>query len=181
MLRHARNVARTTRAPLAPQIRAISPWDGFDLQQFIRDLSPESRYSRFMMGIRELPDYVLEHFVHPDPDKEAVLVATSPSYDLIGLAQYIADETGDGAEIALVVADAWQRKGLGRKLLSDLIDVAADNGVVRIHADVLADNFQMRGLARKLGFSVRVKSGAPFLAEISRNVAGRKSASPVVH
>lgn len=156
MLSRSQVAARRVPAALAPEIRPISPWDGFDLQQFIRELSAESRYSRFMMALRELPEDMLDSFLHPDPDREAVLVATSPANDIIGLAQYVADDAGDGAEVALVVADAWHRRGLGAKLLTALAKEAGENGIRHLHADMLADNYQMRGLAKKLGYQIAI-------------------------
>ena len=102
--------------------------DEAGLQQFVHNLSPDSRYSsfmmairsRFMMAIRELPEDMLDRFAHPEPGREVVQVASSPDGDIIGLAQYVADESGDGCEVAIVVADAWQRMGLGTDLLAAL-------------------------------------------------------------
>jgi acetyltransferase len=93
--------------------------------------------------------------------------------DESGLAQYVADEAGDGCEVAIVVGDAWQRQGLGTDLLSALMDVAAYNGVTHVHADVLADNHAMRALARKLGCEARTNMQAPILAKISGRLESR--------
>ncbi len=85
------------------------------------------------------------------------------------------DESGDGCEVAIVVGDAWQRQGLGTDLLSALMDVAVDNGVTHVHADVLADNHAMRALARKLGCKVRTNMQAPILAKISGRLEPRNA------
>jgi len=153
-----------------PVIRPIQPADGSGLQQFIRGLSLASRYSRFMMAIRELPDDMLGRFVHPQTGREATLVASSPSADIVGLAQYVADETGDGCEVAIVVDDAWHRQGLGTDLLTALVLAARGSGIGQVHADVLADNHAMRALAHKLGCEVRTNAQAPYLVQISRTL-----------
>ncbi len=161
--------AHARRAPLGV-IRPISAWDGFELQQFVRDLSPASRYSRFMMAMRELPEEMLDRFLFPAPGREAVLVATSAHDDIVGMAQFAADHDGDGCEVALVVSDAWQRQGLGTRLLTSLATVAVENSLRHLHADVLADNYAMRALARKIGCQVKVNPQAHFLVQISRTL-----------
>jgi len=153
-----------------PVIRPIQPADGSGLQQFIRGLSLASRYSRFMVAIRELPDDMLDRFVNPQPGREAALVASSPSAGIVGLAQFVADDAGDGCEVAIVVDDAWHRQGLGTDLLTALMLVARGNGIEQLHADVFADNHAMRALAHKLGCEVRTNAQAPYLVQISRTL-----------
>lgn len=158
------------RAATVPVIRPIRAADESALQGFIRALSPASRYARFMMGIRELPQNMLERFVNPLPTREAALVAQSPASGIIGLVQYVADETGDGCEVALVVTDAWHRQGLGTRLLEAVTAVAGKNSIGHFHADVLADNYPMRALARKVGCDVRVDPRAAYMVRISRTI-----------
>jgi acetyltransferase len=178
-LSHVRAFA-PTRPATARVIRPIGPEDESDLQQFVRDLSPGSRYARFMVAMRELPDCMLERFVHPQPGREAVLVAISPAGGIVGLVQYIADESGDGCEVALVVTDAWQRQGLGTQLLNAVTNVASENSIAYFHADVLADNYPMRALARKVGCEVRINPEAHFLVQISRTIQSPNRAGGVV-
>lgn len=161
------------RATAAPMIRPIRAADASALQRFIRGLSPASRYARFMMGIRELPRNMLERFANPLPAREAVLVAQSPASGIIGLVQYVADEGGNGCEVALVVTDAWQRQGLGTRLLEAMTTVAGEHGIGHFHADVLADNYPMRALACKVGCEVRVDPRAAYMVRISRTINSR--------
>jgi acetyltransferase len=160
-------------------IRPIRSWDEVALQDFIRNLSLASRHARFMMAIRELPADMLERFVHPQPGCEAALVASLPSSGIVGLAQYVADDTGDGCEFAVVVGDAWHRQGLGTRLLTGLMAVARNDDLRHVHAEVFADNHAMLALARKLGCDVRTNAQTPFLKQIAREFAvprGRSSA-----
>lgn len=164
------NASVNARSAAVPVIRPILAADESGLQQFIRNLSPASRHRRFMMGMRELPEETLDRFVHPQPGREAVLVAGSPADGIVGLVQYVADETGDGCEVAIVVGDAWQRQGLGTSLLTALMVVAGNNGIRQVHADVFADNHAMRALGRKLGCEARTNPEAPFLVRIFRTL-----------
>jgi acetyltransferase len=154
-------------------IRPIRSSDETSLQDFIRNLSLATRHSRFMMAIRELPADMLDKFVHPQPGREAALVASLPSSGIVGLAQYVADHTGDGCEFAVVVSDAWHRQGLGTRLLTGLMAVAQADDLSHVHADVFADNHAMLALARKLGCDVRTNAQTPFLKQISRALESR--------
>jgi acetyltransferase len=86
-----------------------------------------------------------------DHDRRAAIVAAGPDGELVGVARYGCSPGGDEAEIALVVEDAWQHRGLGTILLSALLDHAESRGITRFLAYVLADNRRMLGLIGRLG------------------------------
>lgn len=143
----------------AVMIRPIAPEDAQREQTFVRGLSPQSRYFRFMNTLNELSPQLLERFTHPDPAREIALIA------LIESANHAADEqiavarcqrtTAEGAgEFAIVVADAHQRKGLGRILMLELIRCAHVRGWPRIEGLVLWNNHRMLDLMRSLGFDI---------------------------
>ncbi len=128
--------------------------------------------------IRELPEHMLGRFTQPDPASEAVLVASlanSPNR-IIGTAQYAG--AGESSEIAVAVGDAWQRQGLGYRLLDALLNVAVEAGIERIHAEVLADNHAMRQLAHKLGCEIAGNPAAPFLVRVTKNLPAKAAALP---
>jgi len=166
----ARRIDASPLASATHLIRPVRHDDEIGLQHFIRNLSAASRYARFMMAIRELPDYMLARFIHPLPETEAVLVATSPFGRITGLGQYVRDDSGNGCEVAVVVGDVWQRQGLGTRLLQAVLNIARDSGLTHFHAQVLADNYPMRALARKLGCETRMNAQAGFLAQISATI-----------
>jgi acetyltransferase len=150
-------------------IRSVNSADAPGLQRFIRNLSSASRYLRFLMGIRELPEDMLFQFTHPAANGEAVLLATTAHAGIIGMTQYVVDDDDrDGCEFAIVVSDAWQRQGLGYRMLQALGRFAADSGIRYGHAAVLADNYAMRSLAHKLGCEIRVNAQAPYLLQIRK-------------
>jgi acetyltransferase len=73
---------------------------------------------------------------------------------LIGVARYVRDKADPSAEFAIVVADSWQGRGIGGRLLAKLADVARRRGLKRLHGEILAINRPMLGLVRKLGFTL---------------------------
>lgn len=142
-------------------LRAIRPEDAEALQNFIRGLSDSSRYMRFVSMMSELTPKMLARYTYVDYDKELALVATTevpdpnnagaPEEIIIGLAHYLRNNDGVGAEYALVISDDWQHRGLGRSLMSKLIDLAKHQGLEYIDGLVLANNRPMLGLMTSLG------------------------------
>lgn len=142
-------------------IRPIRPEDADQMQTFIRELSEESRYLRFVSMMRELTPKMLARYTYVDYHRELALVATTivpnpenrglPKEIIIGLAHYLRNADGVGAEYALVISDDWQGHGLGRKLMSKLLDEAKDQGLDYIEGVVLSNNKPMLGLMTSIG------------------------------
>lgn len=142
-------------------IRPTRPSDASIMQQFVRELSPEARHFRFMGAVRELTPRMLERFVRSDHVCEVALVATTSRGGRIcqlGECRYAVCPDSNNCEFAVAVLDGWQRRGLGQRLLSELIDIARNRGLTAMIGDALASNAAMLGLARKLGFSVSASS-----------------------
>jgi len=72
---------------------------------------------------------------------------------LIGVARYVRDKEGQAAEFAIVVADAWQGRGIGRRMMEKLIATARGRGVTTLYGDILSLNTHMYALLRRLGFA----------------------------
>jgi acetyltransferase len=130
-------------------------------QRFVRALSPEAKYFRFMGAVRELAPQALQRYVGVDHAHEVALAALT-SRDgrdwQLGECRYAVGPGGDECEFALAVLDEWQRRGLGERLLSELIGIARIRGLRSVVGDVLAANAAMLRLALKLGFSVSASS-----------------------
>jgi len=138
-------------------LRPIRPEDAEMEREFVRKLSPESRYFRFMDTLRELTPAMLVRFTQIDYDREMAFVATLPADGAeaeIGVARYVANPDGESCEFAIVIADDWHRKGLGRRLMSQLIDVARARGLRSMIGHVLAENRGMLQLCQSLGFAI---------------------------
>lgn len=143
-------------------LRPIRPEDAEPLQTFIRDLSEHTRYMRFISALRELPPRMLSRYTQVDYHRELALVATvqqsnpqhrnHPREVIIGLAHYLRNADGVGAEYALVIADQWQRRRLGPTLMRALISAARDQGLQYLEGIVLGTNRPMLKLMTRLGF-----------------------------
>jgi GNAT superfamily N-acetyltransferase len=117
-------------------------------------LSARSRYLRFHSPTPRLTASARRVLVDVDGERHAAVCARVGG-DPIGIARVI--RTGEcGAEIAVAVADLWQRRGVGRLLLEELTSIAARMGVAELHGDVLPDNLAMLALVRKVLPGVRL-------------------------
>ena len=125
---------------------------------FVRRLSTDSRYKRFMVTLRELPQTKLKYLTDVDSVHHVALVATvdrAGQEVLVGVVRYVVDPTGMGCEFAVAVDDAWQGSGLAGILMHALMDVARSRGLTRMEGMVLASNRKMLKFTRQLGFSVQ--------------------------
>ena len=144
-------------------LRPIRPEDAQPLQEFIRGLSERSRYMRFVSMMRELTPRMVSRYTQVDYHRELALVAATqvpnpanrghPREVLVGFAHYLRNPDGRGAEYALVIGDDWQRRGLGRQLMTALIDAAREQGLEYIDGLVLSTNRPMLSLMTSLGFT----------------------------
>jgi acetyltransferase len=130
-------------------VRPMEPSDLGAVSRLFDQLSDESRYQRFFSRGRAGLLYELGYLQSLDGCQRVALVAESAG-EIIGLARY--HLTGAGhAEVAVVVADAWQHRGVGHRLLRDLTDLARGHGVETIDVSMLGDNLAalrlLRGLA----------------------------------
>ena len=132
-------------------LRPIRPDDAAALTQLYDRLSPESAYQRFFAVMRRLPPDWARILADVDHDRRAAIVAAGPDGELVGVARYGSMPGADEAEIALVVEDPWQHRGLGPTLLSALLDHAESRGITRFLAYVLADNRRMLRLIGRQG------------------------------
>lgn len=138
-------------------IRPIRPEDAQIEQEFVRGLSAESKYFRFMDTLQELSQNMLVRFTQIDYDREMALIAVleqDSQEKELGVCRYITSADGQSCEFALVVADVWQKKGIGNKLMNSLFEVARAKGIREMEGEVLAINRSMLELVRRLGFEV---------------------------
>jgi acetyltransferase len=138
-------------------VRPIRPEDAELEQEFVQNLSQESKFYRFMETLNELSPQMLVRLTQIDYDREMALIAVQQELGrerLLGVARYTLNPDGESCEFALAVADEWQHKGLGSRLLNKLIETAASRNIKRIEGEVLAANRKMLKLMQKLGFSI---------------------------
>ena len=148
-------------------VRPIHPNDAQMLQELVQHLSPESRYSRFVSSMPELPPSMLARFTLIDYDREMALVAVCKvrtaaasgeiveTERIVGISQFITNIDQSSCEFSLVVADDFTGKGLGSRLMESIMEVAREKGLTEIEGLVLAKNPGMLKLMKSLGFSVK--------------------------
>ena len=166
-------------------IRPATPDDAPAIQAMVRSLSPTSRYSRFFSGVQEVSPEWLTRFSHAEPRGDVSLLASvlrDGKETLVGMGQYAANPYPERCEFALVIADEWQGRGLGRRLLRNLECLAREAGFERIEGEVLAHNSTMLGLAHVLGYHVRrVPESALFLhVSLPLLLVAEQGCSPLV-
>ena len=136
-------------------IRPIKPEDAELEVDFVRRLSAETKYYRFMNTMRELPPAMVARLTQIDYDREMAFVATLEADGVeneIGVCRYAVNPDGESCEFAVVVADDWQHRGLARKLMGVLIETARSRGIQYMNGVFLANNERMLKFVQKLGF-----------------------------
>jgi acetyltransferase len=149
----------------AVMLRPLRP-DDVDIESaFVRGLSPDTRHNRLLGGTIAITREYLERLTSTDYSRDMALAATLmlEKEILIGVARYVRDADGDAAEFAIVVADTWHGRGIGKRLLERLATIARTRGVRQLYGDVLAVNRPMLGLVTKLGFTLSRNPDDPAL------------------
>jgi len=142
-------------------IRAIQPEDSDIEQEFVRSLSATSKRMRFFANLNELSPKMLDRFTHPLYPCNWALIATVRNEDgeeEIGVSRYASSADNRSAELAVVVADQWQGKGIATHLLRELIKIAKIAGIESLEGVVLKENYRMRKLVEKLGFTIQPRA-----------------------
>ncbi len=138
-------------------IRPIRPEDAELVQDFVRNLSEQSRYFRFMNSVQELSHAMLIRFTQIDYSREMALIAVTEEHGKeieIGVARFATNPDGESCEFALAISDSMHGKGLGQKLMTALMDAARSKGLKVIEGEVLRNNTDMLQLMDRLGFIV---------------------------
>jgi acetyltransferase len=136
-------------------LRALRREDHDIEHAFVSGLSPETRQNRLLGGTIRITREYIDRLTTVDFSRDLALAAALMLEDrevLIGVARYVLEPEGRDCEFALVVADAWQGRGIGRRLMAKLIAVARGRGLARMHGDVLSTNRRMLDFCRRLGF-----------------------------
>jgi RimJ/RimL family protein N-acetyltransferase len=152
---------RTTKTGLEILLRPVKISDEPVLKDFFYSLSDQSMYRRFISQRKDMPHERLQDFVIIDYTKETVILATLEEEDIeevVGIGQYGIDEITHTAEIAFVVRDNYQNKGIGTELMKYLTYLAKRQGLLGFTAEVLTENKPMLALFEKMGFDIKKKS-----------------------
>ncbi len=154
-------------------VRPIRPEDAKIEQTFVKNLSAQAKYFRFMQSLQELTPQMLVRFTQIDYDRELALIAVirEKGHEIeIGVARYMMTPDGESCEFALVISDEWQKKGIGSRLLTCLMEAAKTKGFKTIEGEVLASNTSMLKLTKKLGFISHISEEDPAIVVIIKEL-----------
>lgn len=150
-----------TEANFEMLLRPVKISDEPVLKDFFYSLSDNSMYRRFISFRKDMPHERLQEFVVIDYTKEIVILAVAGSEEtetVVGVGQYGIDENSHTAEVAFVVRDDHQNKGIGTSLLSYLTYLAKRQGLLGFTAEVLTENLAMLHVFEKMGFDIQKRS-----------------------
>jgi acetyltransferase len=150
-------------------LRPLKEMDGSLLSELFAKLSQATIVLRFLSPLHNLPEKLVYQFSHVDYKKDFTLVALTdvgPSSSIIGVSRYAYDSESEQPELAVVVRDDWQGKGLGSILLSRVIDIGRKNGFSRFGALINPENQTMINIFKRLGYEYKIHNkerGAYFI------------------
>ncbi len=151
-------------------LRPIKPEDESLVSDFYGKCSEETIYFRYFRHIKKWSHEMLIRFTQNDYDRELGLMAIGqpPGPEvMLGVSRLVMDAHRETAEFAVIVADRYQGKGLGPKLLEEVIGIAKENEVKLLWGEVLSSNKTMLDLVKRLGFTlVRQTEAQTFRAEL---------------
>ena len=158
------------------EIRALRPDDEADMLAAIERTGPQSLQSRFFIMKRHFSEKERAFFLDVDFSNHVALAALVEEQGrpaIVGGGRYVVTDPGR-AEMAFVVVDAWQGRGIGTLLLRHLIAIAREHGMRELTAEVLADNASMRKVFAKSDFKL-ARGDDPRTVRLALDLA---SASP---
>jgi RimJ/RimL family protein N-acetyltransferase len=147
----------TLRDGSAVFLRPIKPIDGALLLELFQKLSPETIYFRFLTHLERLQPEMLRQLVEIDYETHfalAAIITDDTKESIIGTCRYIVKEDGKHAELTVILRDDWQRKGLGKLMVTRVVDIARSKGLASI--GILLD-YRNEGIKRvfaSLGYPV---------------------------
>lgn len=136
-------------------LRPIKPTDAEIWIELYNSLSSISKYYRFFSSHREPSPKMIKQYTDIDYIKNFAIVAileVDGKEKMVGVARYVLDPGPDEAELAVVVADSMQGKGLGTKMLMHMLEIMIKRKIKKVHGDVFLENQKMLQLMRESGF-----------------------------
>ncbi|MEW6500069.1 MAG: GNAT family N-acetyltransferase [Thermodesulfobacteriota bacterium] len=138
--------------------RPVHPTDEPRMRDILYALSQETLYYRFMTRSPRFAHKQIQDFVYIDHRKDVAIVGTVPEAhgeDIIAVGRYYLDEKTNRAEVAFIIRDEWQNRGIGSFLFRHLVTIAKRNGISGFTAEVLRDNRRMQAIFNHSGFRMK--------------------------
>ena len=137
--------------------RPIKPPDEKALSQMLYSLSQSSVKTRYMTHTMRFPHKDVQQLTNIDYSNELSIVGVVPGVpeeEIVAIAQYFLDQKTMAAEVAFIVQDEWQQKGMGTLLLNYLTKIAKSRGVKQFYAKILPENKSMLAVFHNSGYQV---------------------------
>jgi len=140
--------------------RAMNPTDEPGTRDLFYSLSQEAVYYRYMSHMKRIPRKQLQNYVYIDHRNDVAIVGTVPEAygeEIIAIGRYYLDQKTNRAEVAFVVRDDWQQRGIGGFIMRHLANIAKRNGIAGFTAEVMRDNKPMQAVINHSGMKVTSK------------------------
>jgi acyl-CoA hydrolase/RimJ/RimL family protein N-acetyltransferase len=140
--------------------RPIHPTDEPRMRDLFYKLSEATMYYRFMSHQTRVSRHQIQEFVYIDHRNDVTIVGTLPAPDgeeIMAVGSYYLDQKTNMAEVAFVVSDKWQNRGIGTFLLKHLMRIARRHGIKGFSAEVMTVNKSMQAVVNKANCKVRSK------------------------
>ena len=140
--------------------RPVRPTDEAALSEMLYSLSSKSVQTRYMTHTIAFPHKDVQQLTNIDYHQDLAIVGTVPGVsgeEIVAIAQYFLEPKNQAAEVAFIVQDEWQQKGMGTFMLDYLTQIAKKRGVKRFYAKVLPTNKAMLTIFHNSGFKVNTE------------------------
>ena len=155
-------------------LRHIATTDAVREQAFVHGLSAQSSYLRFHGTIKDLSKKDLKKYTEPDSRNAVALIVLhsgETGEEEIGVARYVINSDRANCEFAIVVADVWQKRGIGTRLLNALISHLQVSGIKQITGSVIKSNSGMRSFMKQMGFTEANIPDDPSILLVTKHLA----------
>lgn len=152
---------RETKSGLKIFLKPVEESDAPLVKNFLCTLSDESVRHRFLSLRKDMADDFLRSFIAINCNRETkilVLAEKNKKEELAGLGQFHVDSDASSAEVALLVGDSYQNRGIGRELFAYLVQLAKKKGLKRFEGIVKTDNRPMLHICKTMGFRLLEKT-----------------------
>ncbi len=140
--------------------RPVKPTDEPALSEMLYSLSEESIRTRYMAHTVIFPHRDIQRLTNIDYRQDIAIVGVIPDVsgeDIVAIAQYFLDPKTQAAEVAFLVHDEWQQKGMGTFLLDYITQIAKQRDVKKFYAKVLPTNEPMLAIFHNSGYKVNTE------------------------
>ncbi len=140
--------------------RPVKPNDESSISEMLYSLSEDSVRKRYMSRTVAFPHKDVQQLANVDYQNNLAIVGVVPSVsgdEIVAIGQYFLDPKLDQGEVAFVVQDEWQKKGMGTLLLKFLSEIAYKRKVKEFHAKVMRDNKPMLAVFHNSGYNIKTE------------------------